>query len=168
VFASWGDVSSQFPTLGHQGRGSFQPLVTRYAVLFPTSCVILYVLSKHDTLACFVCLGFGPSVTQRPAVIFPIYLLLSNVRVGKYPLVTNLVRPVLARAGGQSQYSPALTSAVQSTEVNYVVGSLQENVSHNLRGCTSLGIRHETRHENRGQWVHVHSLQHNSGSLPDV
>jgi hypothetical protein len=83
---------------------------------------MLYVLSKHDTLACFESLGIGPSVTQRPAVIFPMYLLLSNARVGKYPLVTNLVRPVLARAGGQSQYSPALTSAVQSTEVNYVVG----------------------------------------------
>lgn len=126
-----GDVGSQFPILD-QSRGFFQPSIVRDPVMFPTSCVILYVLSKHDTLACFECLGFGSSVMQRPAVIFPIYLLPSNVRVGKYPLVTNLVRPVLARAEGQSQYSPALTSAVQYTEVNYVVGSLQENVPHNL------------------------------------
>jgi hypothetical protein len=70
------DVGSQFPTLGHQSSGVSQPSVVRYAIIFPTSCVILCMPSERDVLACFERLTSGPGVMQRLVVILPVYLLL--------------------------------------------------------------------------------------------
>ena len=41
AFASWSSVISQFPIFDHQGCGFSQPLIARYAVMFPTSYVML-------------------------------------------------------------------------------------------------------------------------------
>jgi hypothetical protein len=50
---------------------------------------MLYMLSKRDTFMGLECLSSGPSITQKMRVIFLVRLLLSNVRVDKYPLMTN-------------------------------------------------------------------------------
>jgi hypothetical protein len=60
-----GDVGSQFPTLGHQGSGSFQ--LVQYPVMSLTSYVMLYTLRNmiislalNDwTLAPVSCNGWG-------------------------------------------------------------------------------------------------------------
>jgi hypothetical protein len=60
-----GDAGSQFPTLGHQGGGSFQ--FARYPVVSPISYVVLYTLANmiislalNDwTLASVSCNGWG-------------------------------------------------------------------------------------------------------------
>jgi hypothetical protein len=51
MFLSWSDANSQSPTSDYQGSGSFQHLVVRYAVLFSTSYIMLYMLCKRDALA---------------------------------------------------------------------------------------------------------------------
>ena len=84
-FVSWSGVGSQFSILDHQGRGFSQPSIVRYVVMSPTSYVMLYMLSKPDALACFECLGSGPSIAQKMRVGCPVHPLLSHVRVGKYP-----------------------------------------------------------------------------------
>jgi hypothetical protein len=105
-FVSWSHVGSQFPTLDRQGSGFSQPSVVRYAVLFPTSCVMLCTLPKRDAPACLECLGSAPSITQKLGVIFPVRLLLSNTRIGKRPLNTH---GATLRARTR-QYSSALVS----------------------------------------------------------
>ena len=64
AFMSWSDVGSQFQTSEHQGSRSFRPLVVRSTVLFPTSCVVLYMPSKRDVSACFEWFGPSPGVAR--------------------------------------------------------------------------------------------------------
>ena len=77
--------------------------------LFPASYVMLYMLSKRDTFACFECLSSSPDATQRLGAILPVHLVLSsNVRVGKYPLMANDAT-LWTFLAGLFQHSPALT-----------------------------------------------------------
>jgi uncharacterized protein YjfI (DUF2170 family) len=53
AFASWSEVGSQFQISDHQDSRSFQASVVQSTVLFPTSYVGLYTLSKRDAFVCF-------------------------------------------------------------------------------------------------------------------
>jgi hypothetical protein len=64
AFASWSDVGSQFQTPDHQDSGFVQPLVVRSTVLFPTSYVLLYALSKRDGFACLEWFDPSPGVAR--------------------------------------------------------------------------------------------------------
>jgi hypothetical protein len=56
------NVVSQFPASDYQGNEPFQSSPARYAVLFPTSYAMFYMLRERDVLAYFGCLDSGLGV----------------------------------------------------------------------------------------------------------
>ena len=75
--------------IGFSGHQVFATLGCTMCCLFSTSCRMLYMLCKRDGFVCLECLGSGLGIAQKTRVIFLVNLVLPNVRVDKYSLMTN-------------------------------------------------------------------------------
>jgi hypothetical protein len=100
--------------------GLSNPLCT-VCCLFHTS---FYLLSKRDAFACLECLGSGPRITQKLRVVFP-----SNVRVDKYPLLTN------GASRGPRRQSPVLVLSSQDEGFDPIDRNLKS-----LRGAKRMDL----------------------------
>jgi hypothetical protein len=115
--------------IGLLGQQVFTTLGCTMSYLFSTSYIMLYMLSKRDTFMCPECLSSSPSITQKMRVIFLVRLLLSNVRVDKYPLMTNDATLRARLAGIANIYQPPSTSMAEGFDpVSRNLRSLRRSV----------------------------------------